>query len=72
MYDHLSALNEIIGLLAKNKIDAVADVAESRMGKSSMGKHRATDMGPGRFMPPEMRNISTHRVREFKCKILRY
>ena len=71
MFDHLSALNEIIDLLAKNKIDAVADVAESRMGKSSMGKHRATDMG-GRFMPPEMRNISTHRIREFNCKILRY
>jgi len=57
MLDHLSALNEIIGLLAENNLDAVADVAETRMGKSSMGKHRATGMGPGRFMPLEMRNI---------------
>ena len=57
MLDHLSALNEIIGLLAENNLDAAADVAETRMGKSSMGKHRATGMGPGRFMPREMRNI---------------
>jgi len=57
MLDHLSALNEIIGLLAENNLDSAADVAETRMGKSSMGKHRATGMGPGRFMPLEMRNI---------------
>ena len=37
MLDHLSALNEIIGLLAENNLDAAADVAETRMGKSSMG-----------------------------------
>jgi hypothetical protein len=57
MLDHLSALNEIIGFLAANNLDAAADVAETRMGKSSMGKHRATGVGPGRFMPLEMRNI---------------
>ena len=57
MLDHLSALNEIIGYLGENNLDAAADVAETRMGKSSMGKHRATGMGPGRFMPIEMRNI---------------
>jgi len=57
MLDHLSALNEIIALLVENNLDAAADVAETRMGKSSMGKHRATGMGPGRFMPVEMRNI---------------
>jgi hypothetical protein len=58
MLDHISALNEIIGYLAENNLDAAANVAESRMGKSSMGKHRATGgMGPGKFMPVEMRNI---------------
>ena len=57
MLDHLSALNEIIVLLAENNLDAAADVAETRMGKSSMGRHRGTGMGPGRFMPREMRNI---------------
>lgn len=57
MLSHLSALNEIIGYLAVNNLDAVADVAEARMGKSTMGKHRGTGMGPGRFMPLEMRKI---------------
>lgn len=56
MLDHLAALNEIIGYLAENNLEAAADVAETRMGKSSMGKHRATGMGPGRYMPLEMRN----------------
>lgn len=57
MLDHLAALSEIIGLIAGNNLEAAAEVAETRMGKSSMGKHRATGMGPGRFMPPEMRTI---------------
>ena len=57
MLDHLSTLNEIISLLASNNLDAAAEVAESRMGKSTMGKHRGTGMGPGRYMPLEMRNI---------------
>ena len=57
MLDHLSALNEIIGHLASKNLDTAAEVAESRMGKSSMGKHRASGMGPGRFMPLEMRNL---------------
>ena len=57
MLIHLSALNEIIGYLAENNLDAAADVAETSMGKSAMGKHRATGMGPGRFMPLEMRKI---------------
>jgi len=57
MLDHLSALNEIIGYLVSNDLDTAADVAETRMGRSSMGKHRGTGMGPGRFMPLEMRNL---------------
>jgi len=57
MLDHLAALNIIVGFMASNNFDAAADIAETRMGKSSMGKHRATGMGPGRYMPLEMRNI---------------
>ena len=57
MLDHLSALNEIIGNLASNDLGAASDVAENRLGRSSMGKHRGTGMGPGKFMTPEMRNI---------------
>ena len=57
MLDHLSALNEIISNLASNNLDAASDVAEKRLGRSSMGKHRESGMGPGKFMPPEMRSI---------------
>lgn len=57
MLDHLTAINEIIGYLAANNFKEAANIAETRMGKSSMGKHRATGMGPGRFMPLEMRNL---------------
>ena len=57
MQDHLAAMSEIFGYLADNNFAVAAEVAEKRMGKSSMGKHRATGMGPGRFMPLEMRKI---------------
>lgn len=57
MLDHLSAVSEIIGLLAAGNLASAADVAEKRMGRSSMGKHRGTGMGPGRYMPQEMRSI---------------
>lgn len=57
MLDHLAALNEVIGYLANGELASAAEVAESRMGKSSMGRHRATGMGPGRFMPLAMRNM---------------
>lgn len=57
MLSHLVAIDEIIGHLANNKLDAAAKVAETRLGKSTMGKHRGTGMGPGRFMPPAMRNL---------------
>ena len=57
MLDHLAALNEINGYLAENDPAAAADVAETRIGMSSMGKHRASGMGPGRYMPLEMRKI---------------
>jgi hypothetical protein len=60
MLDNLAALNEIIGLLANGDLDAAADVAETRMGRSSMGKHRGsgTGPGPGRYMPDEMRKLA--------------
>ncbi len=57
MQDHLAALSEVLGYLASKDFTQAAEVAEKRMGKSSMGKHRETGMGPGRFMPLEMRQI---------------
>lgn len=57
MLDHLDVLNEIVTFLAGNNLTGAAEIAETRMGKSSMGKHRTTGIGPGRFMPPAMRNL---------------
>lgn len=57
MLNHLSTLNEIISYLASNDLDAAAEAAENKLGRSSMGKHRGTGMGPGRYMPLEMRKI---------------
>ena len=57
MLSHLASLNEILSHLAANNLAAAAEVAEKRMGKSSMGKHRATGIGPGRYMPLEMRQL---------------
>lgn len=57
MLDHLAALNAIVAALGKNELKVAADIAEQQLGRASMGKHRGTGMGPGRFMPTEMRNI---------------
>jgi len=60
MIDHLGALTEIVGLLAADKLKEAGEVAEKRMGRSTMGKHaaRTRGKGPGRFMPPEMHGIA--------------
>lgn len=57
MRDHLAALDELLGLLAAGELDRAADLADSRLGPASMGRHRGSGMGPGRFMPPEMRRL---------------
>lgn len=57
MLSHLTALNAIIAALGANDPAAAADQAEQQLGRASMGKHRASGMGPGRFMPLEMRNM---------------
>lgn len=57
MLNHLTSLSEIVGHLASNNLAAAAEAAENRMGNSSMGKHRTSGMGPGRFMPLEMRKL---------------
>lgn len=54
----LSALNEIMKSLSANDFKTAADIAENHIGKSAMGKHGGTGMGPGRFMTIEMRNIA--------------
>ena len=58
MISHLSALDEILLNLSDGDLDAAAELAESKLGRSSMGKHRGTGMGPGRFMPKDMHDIA--------------
>lgn len=57
MLDHLAVMTELMGLLAENKWAEAGNLVETRMGKSTMGKHRGTGMGPGMFMPPEMHSL---------------
>lgn len=57
MLGHLAALNSIITALGSGDLKAAADTAEQQMGRASMGKYRTSGMGPGRFMPLEMRNL---------------
>ncbi len=40
MLDNLVAVNEILSLMAAGKVREAGDVAESKLGRSAMGKHR--------------------------------
>jgi len=58
MRDHLKALNEILVDMAEGKLDKVADIAESRLGMSSLEKHGASHMA--KFMPEGMQLAGTN------------
>lgn len=58
MVEHLTALNEVIGLLAEQRFTEAAEVAEQRIGRSAMGRHRTTGTPPGRYMSAEMRQLA--------------
>lgn len=62
MRDHLAAINEILILMADEQVDQAADVAEQRLGMSSMQSHGAGHMG--KLMPVGMREVgsSMHRA----------
>ena len=53
MRDHLAAIHEILVNLANEEFDQAAQVAESRLGMSSLKSHGASHMG--KFMPEGMR-----------------
>ncbi len=57
MRDHLQALNEIQAALAKGEFDKAADIAEQRIGMSSLEAHHAAMMAP--YMPKTMQEIGT-------------
>ena len=57
MRDHLSALNEILAKLAAGELDEAGEIAESRLGMSSLESHGASHMA--KVMPEEMRRVGT-------------
>ncbi len=57
MRDHLLALEEITRFLASQNYEAAAEIAENRLGMSSLGLHGASHMG--KLMPKEMGAIGT-------------
>jgi len=62
MRDHLLALTEILDYLSAEKFSAAAQVAEKRIGMSSLERHGAGHMAP--YMPKPMQDIgsSMHRA----------
>lgn len=57
MRQHLESINEILILMSNNKLDKAADVAEQRLGMTSLTSHNASHMG--KFMPKEMQQAGT-------------
>lgn len=57
MRDHLLALQEIQFALAKQEYDQASDIAERRLGMSSLGLHGAHDVA--KYMPEGMQAAGT-------------
>ncbi len=57
MRDHLLAITEIQQALAAGEFDRAADIAEKRIGMSSLATHGASHMAP--HMPKQMQEIGT-------------
>ena len=57
MRDHLVAINEILINIANDELDKAAEVAEYRLGMSSLESHGASHMA--KFMPEGMRQAGT-------------
>jgi hypothetical protein len=57
MRDHLLAFNEILIFMASGELDKAADIAEYRLGMSSLELHGASHMAP--FMPQGMQQAGT-------------
>ena len=59
MLDNLLALNEILSLMAENKVREAGEVAETRLGRGAMGKNARLpyDARPGPQMPQAMHSL---------------
>lgn len=58
MRDHLEAINEILINMKDKELEKAAEIAESRLGMSSMESHGASHMA--KFMPEGMRLAGTN------------
>jgi len=57
MRDHLVALNEMLNSMANEDLDKAAEIAESRLGMTSLEAHGASHMA--KFMPEGMKQAGT-------------
>lgn len=57
MRDHLAAINEILVYLDNDELEKAAEIAEYRLGMSSLKSHGASHMA--KFMPEGMRQAGT-------------
>jgi hypothetical protein len=57
MRDHLLAINEILINMADGRLDQAAEVAETRLGMSSLESHGASHMA--QYMPEGMQQAGT-------------
>ena len=57
MRDHLVAINEILMYMGNGQLDQAGEVAESRLGMSSLESHGASHMA--KLMPKGMRQTGT-------------
>lgn len=66
MLDNLLAINEILALVAADKLKDAGAMAEQKLGISAQGKHRSKpfEARPGPHMPPAMHALGMegHRV----------
>jgi hypothetical protein len=70
MRDHLNTLNEILIDMANDKLDIAADIAEHRLGMSSLELHGASHLA--KFMPEAMQQAGTnmhHAASRFAMKL---
>jgi len=57
MRDHLHTLQAVNGALARNAFDEAANLAERRLGMTSLDAHGAADLAP--HLPKSMQDIGT-------------
>jgi len=57
MRDHLAAITEILRALGEGEFRRASEVAEGRIGLSSLDAHGASHMAP--YMPKAMQDIGT-------------